>query len=86
MSIWDDEIVKRMYDRLSNAERSGLELAITLLRQVYPSIDIYESILGNGPALSAGKKSIGRSKGRPLFVIKRPTKDCSGIVNLATCF
>lgn len=82
MSIWNDEVVQRLYARLSNDERSGFELAITILREVYPKIDIYESTLGNGPALSAGKKSIGRTKGKPLFVIKRPTKDKSSFIRI----
>lgn len=73
MNIWNDEVVKRLYYRLSSKERKGLEQAIQVLREVYPKIDIYVSILGGGAAISAGRKSISQSKGKPLFVITRPT-------------
>lgn len=75
MTIWDDDVVQRLYARLAIHERNGLELIIKRLRKTYPKIDIYESILAGGPALSAGKKLIDSSKGMPLFVITRPTKN-----------
>lgn len=82
MKIWDDEIVKRLYFRLSSNEIKGLELAVRSLRKSYPKIDIYESILGGGPAISAGKKQKNKSKGRPLFVITIPKKTKPACIKL----
>ena len=48
MRIWDDEIVKELYFRLSPKERAGLEVVVRALRETYPKIDIYKSILGGG--------------------------------------
>lgn len=75
MKIWDDEVVKELLCKLSDHEVNGLELAVKALREKYPKIDIYYSVLGNGATISIGNKSKKEAKGKPLFVITRPRKN-----------
>ncbi|WP_447042931.1 HNH endonuclease [Vreelandella sp. H-I2] len=82
MRIWDDEIVKELYFRLSSKERAGLEVVVRALREAYPKIDVYQSILGGGAAISAGKRSKGKPKGRPLFSITKPRRNKPSCVRI----
>ncbi|NYT73572.1 HNH endonuclease [Halomonas sp. QX-2] len=82
MKIWDDEVVRELYFRLSGKEVEGLEVAVRTLREMYPKIDIYKSVLGNGAAISAGRKSKSKSKGRPLFAIRRPGRNKPACVKI----
>ena len=76
MNIKNDLVAKRIYFKLSEKEWTGLQVAIDIIRDVFPKIDLYQSILRDGDYISLGKGPAidikGRKRGSPLFIVTKP--------------